>query len=584
MSILVKTYYSLLVDISRLTGIHLDLPDDFDLSWVLLSGPVLDKEVLQYLEGNRAEPDFPEWLKPLWKAFIVNNNDAGILQCMRTLLVFGYKAEFEPTKEQLEKAQKAFEEANQGVGVWESSFKNGDSCYPMFREARRLVGLVIGRINWSEITPSHGPGAVYPSHSPCDKGNFNIYAPIEAHYPYDSYFNSLTLSGWDDLMSHREINEEIHCKLVAVPKDSRGPRLICVHPKEAIWIQQGQRRVLEKAITHHPLTRGFINFDDQGVNGRLAMSSSEDREFCTIDLKEASDRIGFSLVTYLFGYAAKLLSCSRASHVKLLDGRLLELQCFAPMGNALTFPVESLVFWSLARAGILSRYGQYCNDVYVFGDDIIVPTKFYEGAIGGLISAGLIPNESKTFRKGFFRESCGVDAYHGKDVTPLRMKVRGVNSYSDGESLCDLAKRLRIKGFTDTSSCLYSAVSRWFGSRLSITNNPNCQGLIEYDRYDLGTILRYEPRAYFEPRYHTWVVPYRKRVRTIEVRPTDAWWHLQDSLLSIIRKYDGSITSPWDRETDFLGVDDLCYSERGLEYPSPRGERLTRGVCKLMHT
>jgi hypothetical protein len=31
----------------------------------------------------------------------------------------------------------------------------------------------------------------------------------------------------------------IEAKLIAVPKDSRGPRLICVHPAESIWIQQG---------------------------------------------------------------------------------------------------------------------------------------------------------------------------------------------------------------------------------------------------------------------------------------------------------------------------------------------------------
>jgi hypothetical protein len=514
---------------------------------------------------------------------MANNSHDGILKCLRTLLVFGYKAEFEPNETQLKEAQKAFEETNQGVKTWEDTFNKVPIPGPTFREARRLIGLVIGRANWSKLIPNHGPGAVYPPHTPSTKGRFDVCTPIVEYYPYDSHFNMIHNVGHNDLVSHDYATmDSIHCKLVAVPKDSRGPRLICVHPKEAVWIQQGQRHILERAIVHSKLTAGRINFDDQSVNGHLALSSSSDRSFVTIDLKEASDRISNVLIAYLFGYASKLLSCSRASHVVMLDGRLLKLNMFAPMGNALTFPVESLVFWALVRAGILSRHGINCDDVYVFGDDIIVPTKFYDGAILGLVSAGLIPNEGKTFRKGFFRESCGVDAYHGKDVTPYRMKVRGVNTYSDGESLCDLAKRLRLGGYADTSSYLYSQVSRRFG-RLSLTNNRNCQGLVEYTAYDLGTILRYEPRAYFCVDTHSWVVPYRKRTRTLEVLVYHAWWHVQDSLLSLVRKDLGLVVRNEFGPSQDQPYRDHGYSERGLEYPSPRGERLTRGVCYLMH-
>lgn len=585
MSILIKVYYRLLIDTEKLTGVHLDLPDTFDVSWVLIEGPALDKEVLQYLEGNRdCIPTFPEWLKPLWDAFITNNSDACILRCLRTILVFGYKAEYEPNEKQLEEAQKAFEDANLGVKTWEDSFKTESFPRPTFREARRLIGLVIGRLDWSSLTPQHGPGAVFPSHSPSCKSKFTVCTPIEEYYPYDSHFNCVHNVGMEDLVSHSSPRiDQIIARLTAVPKDSRGPRLICVHPKEAVWIEQGQRHVLEHAIERHPLTAGRINFVDQKVNGRLALSSSLDQEYSTLDLKEASDRIALELVRYLFGYTANILCCSRASHVQLLDRRLLELRMFAPMGNALTFPVESLVFWALVRAGILCRYGINCNDVYVFGDDIIVPTKYYDGAIYGLIQAGLIPNYNKTFRKGFFRESCGVDAYRGKDVTPHRMKVRGVNSYSDGESLCDLAKRLRNSGYTDTSAYLYTCVSRKLG-RLTLSNDPNCQGLQEYVDYDLARILKYEPTARFNHRYHAWVVSYRKRVRTVEVLPHHAWWHVQDSLLSLERRSQGIRYSvdKWSREAPLETV--FWYGERGLEYPSPRGERLSRGVGFILPT
>jgi len=580
MSMILKAYSSLLADISRLTGIQLDLPEDFDLLWVQVSGPKLDKDLLLYLElATPLEPAFPEWLLPLWESFqnASSTEECGLyLGSIRTILGFGYKAEHVPTNEQLQKAQSSFEEANQDVGFWNSVFKSTKTPDPLFREAKRLIGRVISRIDWFDIIPSYGPGAVFPRRIPCEKGDFTIYKPIEAYYPYDKYFNCVHNVGMEDLLKHDyPIHDKITCRMVAVPKDSRGPRLICVHPSEAIWIQQGQRQVLESAIEKSPLTAGRINFSDQSVNGSIALHSSASQEFCTLDLKEASDRIGLALVEYLFGnYVFDTLCSTRASDVVLMDGRLVALQMFAPMGNCLTFPVESLVFWSLVRAGILSKYGVNCTEVYVFGDDIIFPTKYYDGAINGLIRSGLIPNAGKTFRKGFFRESCGVDAYQGEDVTPHRIRVGGVNSYSDAESVCDLAKRLRIAGFDDTSAYLYSVVSRRFG-RLSLTNNPDCQGLVEYTNYDLGDLLRYEPRLKFSPKTHTWTVPYRSRSRTLEVIETHAWWHVQDSLLSLIRKERGI------PEGSLFSDSPVVYSERGLSYPTPRGEKLKHARCEV---
>jgi len=578
MSMILKAYSSLLVDISRFTGILLDLPDSFDMSFVLTEGPKLDKDILMYIEHGGIPPTIPDWLKPLWDIAIPEHGvrDGEALGYLRTLLGFGYKAERAPTNEQLQKAQQGFEEANQDVGFWNSVFKSTEAPGPMFREARRLVSKVISPIHWHEIVPSYGPGAVFPRRIPCEKGKFDVYTPIEELYPYDSNFNCVHLIGYDDLTSSNHItHDKIVCNMVAVPKDSRGPRLICVHPSEAIWIQQGQRALLEQAIERSPLTCGRINFRDQGVNGQLAMSSSVDREYCTLDLKEASDRIGLALVEYLFGtHASKFLTCTRASEVRLLDDRQVALHMFAPMGNCLTFPVESLVFWSLVRAGILSKHGVNCAEVYVFGDDIVFPTKYYDGAISGLIRCGLIPNYGKTFRKGLFRESCGVDAFDGIDVTPHRCRVGSVNSYSDAESVCDLAKRLRIDGFSDTSAFLYSAVSDRFGY-LSLTNNLDCQGLVEYTDYDLGDLLRYEPGLKFNKQTHTWRVPCRRRTRTLEVIVTHAWWHVQDSLLHLLRKQRGI------REGSLYSDSPLNYSERGLRYPTARGEKLKKSYCEV---
>jgi hypothetical protein len=557
----------------------MDLPDNFDMTWVLIEGPKLDKQVLAYMEYNTDEyPDFPEWLKPLWEGVISSKNWDTNLQMLRTLLVFGYKAKYEPSKDQIKASVDAYIEADAGVGTFASVFKGEDgSNWPVFRTARRLIGRVVSRLDLSEVIPSYGPGAVFPSRKPSEKGNFIVCDEINRYYPYDAFFNTLPETGAVD--RHRLsywYYRKIAAKMVAVPKDSRGPRLISVHPSESIWIQQGQRRKLEKAIEQHPLTKGRVNFKDQKINGALALSSSQDRKYTTIDLKEASDRVSKVLVEYLFGYLSKLLGCTRATHVYTLDNRLVELNAWAPMGNCLTFPVESLVFWALVRAGISCRHGVSCDDVYVFGDDIIVPTQYYEGAIYGLVVAGLIPNANKTFRKGFFRESCGVDAYLGKDVTPFRCKVQGIVSYADAESACDLAKRLRRAGFSDTSAYLYRLVAKRFG-RLSLTNNPDCQGLVEYVDVDVFKLIAMEPRVFWHKFSHTLRVPYRRRVRTVESLHKHAWWHVQDSLLRLELLAHGESLIPEEEIPLESG-----YSERGLAYPSPRGERLERSSVEIL--
>jgi hypothetical protein len=578
MSALLNMYYCLLTDIAIQTGIQLDPPDSLSEKWVLIEAPQLDKEILKFLEHCeedpiRVIPSIPEWLSPLWDRFLLTEN-ISVLRCLRELLVFCYKAEHESSNEQTNRAIDSYIDANSDVGTWNRSFDNAPVPAPTFVEAKRLIGLVVSREDLRHVTPSHGPGAVFPPRKPSEKSRADVYASIDAYYPYYPYMNCLLDLGADDLRAARQPIEQIQCKLTAVPKDSRGPRLISVHPAEAVWIQQGQRRLLERCINNHPLTRGRINFDDQSVNGNLALQASLTREYCTLDLKEASDRIGLSLTNYLFGYLSKLLNSTRATHCVVRNRPLFELQMFAPMGNALTFPVESLVFWSLVRAGIRTRHGENCDDVYVFGDDIVFPTRYYDGAIWGLVQAGLLPNEGKTFRKGFFRESCGVDAYRGKDVTPHRVRVMGINSYSDCVSLCSLAKELRIHGGYDCLTAhIYSSVSKWLGWRISLSNNPDSQGIYEYVPWSFGKLLKYEPRIKFS-RFHTWEVPTITLLSTLEVISDHAWWHVQDSLLSLeVRNNPKTVYS---RE--------YTYSERGLEYPTPRGVRPTRGVSVLLLT
>jgi hypothetical protein len=564
MSILIEAYHRLLTDVREVSRVPLGTPDDITYDWVLTEGPKLDKQILMFLEGLRLEkPEIPEWLTPLWDKFIVTN-DGLYLRYIRCLLVFCYKAELPPNDKQIKEAQASFEEVDYGCSVWDLSLEGRNPNTVLQRSARRIISRITSRIDWLEIVPSHGPGSVYPTCPPDEKSRFDTYYPsIQRYYPYDKYLWCLP-SFWHDIMvteSKGSIKEktDIVAKLVAVPKDSRGPRLICVHPKEAIWIQQGQRKLLEASIERSPLTRGKINFTDQTVNGSLALSSSIDRKLVTLDLKEASDRISATLVKSLFGdYTYDVLSCARANKIKLLDGRVIPLYKWAPMGNCLTFPVQSLIFYSLVVAGIKLKYGMDCTDVYVFGDDILFPAIYYDGAFEALVKSGLVPNHNKTFRRGFFRESCGVDAYSGIDVTPLRMRKADVVSAQDALATVDLAKRLRQWGFEHCSSYLYKQVAKRFG-KLPFCNNPMAQGLFEYVDRDLGWILLNEPRVRYRTSVQQFSVPIRQvKAVLFEHRFRGDWYHLLDSLHRIA-----------------LSRSEI--SDRGTEYPVPYRAQLTYG-------
>jgi hypothetical protein len=564
---LLSAYHRLLVDISRSSGIHLDPPCDLSLSWVLKEGPILDKKLLAYIEnGELEQPTFPQWLEPLWKAFITSD-DARILRLLRESLVFCYKAEFEPTVDQLEAAVKQFQDTDDIVGVWATHFMSNP--IPLRIEgARRLISRIICKANWRDITPSHGPGAVFPSRVPMRKSYHDtMYSSIQRLYPWDQHFCGIPSFWISEMVEESRVKikelDHITCRIQAVPKDSRGPRLICVHPGEAIWIQQGQRHVLERCISNSPLTASNIKFDDQTVNGNIALTASASREYFTLDLSEASDRLSSSLIQFLFGSAYDWLASARADLCQLPSGEVKPLNKFAPMGNCLTFPIQSLVFWSVIRAGIRCDHGDNCDNIYVFGDDIIAPTKYYKSVISSLVMCGLVPNMSKTFHKGFFRESCGVDAYRGINVTPYRLRKRDVNSMADAVSVCDLAKRLRLSGYEFTPAYLYSLVSRWLGKfKLALLpcSNPNAQGIFEYVK---------ESTPMF--RYGNWRLNFNlQRIecrillvtsRTIAPCVGD-WCLLQDSLLSLARKGE-------------------TISEGGIAYPVPYRERLTHGWVEV---
>jgi hypothetical protein len=168
-----------------------------------------------------------------------------------------------------------------------------------------------------------------------------------------------------------------------------------------------------------------VNFTDQSINRGLALKGSSDFKLVTLDMKEASDRVSLELVKSLFPanwYDA--LYASRTSGTLLPNGEKVLLKKFAPMGSAVCFPVEALIFWALSTSVVMNTQNLplsiAATKVWVYGDDIICDAH-YQGVINlHLPKFGVMLNESKCCTAGPFKESCGMDAFYGQPVTPVK--------------------------------------------------------------------------------------------------------------------------------------------------------------------
>lgn len=211
-------------------------------------------------------------------------------------------------------------------------------------------------------------------------------------------------------------------RLTTVDKDSTIDRTIAIEPNLNMYLQQGIRRKLERL-----LVQAFgIDLSTQQIRQRqLAYIGSIANRYATLDLSSASDTIGLAFAEwYLPQDLMFWLKEARTTHVEF-DGQTVELRMLSTMGNATTFPVQTIIFSSLVRGcyevlglkpATSSRYyygreGRTCYGVN--GDDIIVDPCAYDLLVKVLQACGFKPNPAKSFQQGGFRESCGGDFYFG---------------------------------------------------------------------------------------------------------------------------------------------------------------------------
>jgi hypothetical protein len=302
---------------------------------------------------------------------------------------------------------------------------------------------------FNTMTYKHGPGAVEEGYRANQKwlalSNAIQNEAFDVHtYGYGDF--GVLLSELADRAETTDSHDALAyydgasgrtAKLITVAKNSTSRRTITVEPLLNQFIQQGLNTALRDSINECRVLRNCLALTDQSKNQHLALEGSLYDNWATIDLKSASDLLSVKLVESVFrhhgSFLDRMMDC-RSGFIRSdrFDGPR-RLAKFAGMGNALTFPVQSVCFAVVCIAAILHADQSKVNywtvrsasrRIRVYGDDIIIQTKYAHQCVTWLHEAGLKVNLKKSFLQGNFKESCGVDAFKGVNVTPLYVRHR----------------------------------------------------------------------------------------------------------------------------------------------------------------
>lgn len=343
---------------------------------------------------------------------------------------------------------------------------------------------------YSEFFPRHGPGTTEEGL----RGNAKFAFPswplrLEKEFPFTE-FGIGSLRNWTgeevpSLNSVVSTRDETPVRVVFVPKTQKSPRVIAIEPVCMQYIQQSIAAWLKPRIEHSSLyLSGRVNFTRQDINAKLALASSMHRNLATLDMSEASDRVASGLVWRMLRSAPVLrrqVFACRSTRARLPSGITIPLRKFASMGSALCFPIESVAFFiaivsiRIHRAGVSvspRTIREYSDRVYVYGDDLIVPTDEAPLISSTLGQFGFKVNAHKSFWNGNFRESCGMDAYNGVDVTPVYIRRLLPASKTDVQGIAStvaLSNQFYLKGLWRMASALRKVVERLLGELPTIS-------------------------------------------------------------------------------------------------------------------
>lgn len=200
--------------------------------------------------------------------------------------------------------------------------------------------------------------------------------------------------------------------LIQVPKTWKSLRGITPLSLLTLFRSYGIGGIIERALASAGLPIDRL----QHRHREKIRLFSKTKSHVTMDLSAASDSITSVLLNQVLPrqwYGEVRTTFGRTIDI---DGESFHTMSVLPMGNGLTFPLETLVFYCLIKAvGNLAGINGFFS---AYGDDLIFPTRAYSYVLEVFKDIGLKVNVDKTFARAPFRESCGSDFYAGVDVRP----------------------------------------------------------------------------------------------------------------------------------------------------------------------
>lgn len=208
---------------------------------------------------------------------------------------------------------------------------------------------------------------------------------------------------------HNNLNQT-SLVLKNVPKTWKIHRGITPLSLLDLYYTYGVGLQVTERLKEHGLDIRFLQDRHRYMVKRFSLT----RTHATADLSAASDSITSDLLNRVLPRPWYVAIKKATTHQIMVGDKLCYTESILPMGNGLTFPIETLFFYSLIRAiGNLTGVG---GTYSVFGDDLIYPSKIH-GVVARIFpQIGLILNKDKTFVRYPFRESCGEDFYRGFPV------------------------------------------------------------------------------------------------------------------------------------------------------------------------
>lgn len=327
------------------------------------------------------------------------------------------------------------------------SLTRGEASFSEFLgKVKKRMGRILGRLP-DDLSGGFGPGTCveYKGSNPTvvDKLWLTPTTTPEASALFEHFF-FLTHWGQERLRNQLPLPSTSRGnRFTTVPKDGKTDRPISIEPLGNLWLQLGIGRYLKRRLrqvglpifsgTERVIFPGLSVFEEdaQTVHRRL-IREGRSRAFSTIDLSSASDTLATEFIRLVTPDEwFELLDCCRSKITSIpFDGKVApyHLEKFSSMGNGFTFEFETLVFMSVLSVAFDLTPGE---NLWVFGDDIILPEVYFDEACAVLRLCGFTPNLRKSFKQGPFRESCGGNVHTDIEVTPVRITstIDGVDEW-----------------------------------------------------------------------------------------------------------------------------------------------------------